>query len=229
MIALDASFPTLSTLSALTSTMSPRMRVLLTGGTSPIGRAVAKRLAERHGAHVALVGRSLIKPARHGGVSLCDVAAEIEDIGGDALPLYVDLRDPHDTRTIVRSVMSAFNNEVDALVLCAEAEDTTRTPKPQHIARVVDVNVRANLTIAMQCSDALKTADGVVVALAPPLDVDAAWIAACPHYAVSKLGLSAMLLGMAADGVRARGVWPPHTNTAHAIVRCIEDRHDTTQ
>ncbi len=65
--------------------MAERDVVVITGASAGIGRAVAQEFA-RHGARVALLARSLPR--------LRDAAAEVESLGGAALPIAVDVADP---------------------------------------------------------------------------------------------------------------------------------------
>jgi 3-oxoacyl-[acyl-carrier protein] reductase len=80
--------------------MADRPLVLVTGSTSGIGRATARRLAD-DGAQVVVTGRT---PER--------VAAAVGELGGDARGVVADLFTAHGTATVV----DALDN-LDAVVL----------------------------------------------------------------------------------------------------------------
>lgn len=75
---------------------------LVTGATSGIGRAVARRLAGS-GAHVIAVGRSTARGAQ--------IVAEIEEAGGSARFVAADISDPDGVRALAEDA-----GEVDVLV-----------------------------------------------------------------------------------------------------------------
>ncbi|MEZ0096229.1 SDR family NAD(P)-dependent oxidoreductase [Streptacidiphilus sp. EB129] len=111
---------------------------LVTGASSGIGAATARRLAE-HGAAVALVARRKDR--------LADLAAEIEKAGGTALAVEADITDPAQAEGSVQQAVERFGR-LDTLVnnaglmllgpvVGAEAEDWDR---------MIDVNVRGLLS-----------------------------------------------------------------------------------
>lgn len=76
-----------------------RKVALVTGGGSGIGEGIARRLAHA-GAAVAISGRRK-KPLER-------VAADIAEVGGRALPVTGDVRQPDDVRRMVAETVSAF-------------------------------------------------------------------------------------------------------------------------
>ena len=122
----------------------PVKTALVTGASSGIGRALAIELATR-GAHVALCARREDE--------LRDVARAIEDRGGRALVLPLDVTDPD----AVREALQKADRDLGALEMVvanagAGYHGHAGTLQWSEVARVLDVNVRgamATLTAAI--------------------------------------------------------------------------------
>jgi short-subunit dehydrogenase len=84
----------------------PPLRIIITGASRGIGRAVALVLA-RQGAHLALVARDT--------GALREVAQECKKAGGEAVPIARDLSDPNAPLGIVREAVSALGG-IDVLI-----------------------------------------------------------------------------------------------------------------
>jgi NAD(P)-dependent dehydrogenase (short-subunit alcohol dehydrogenase family) len=80
---------------------------LITGGTSGIGRAAAKKLAQL-GIHVIVVGRH----AERGEQTVADIRAA----GGTADFLASDLRDASSAREVARRAVEVGNGHIDMLI-----------------------------------------------------------------------------------------------------------------
>ena len=80
---------------------------LITGGTSGIGRAVAKKLAQL-GVHVLVVGRNVERGQK--------AIAEIRAAGGQADFISSDLQDASSAREVARRAVELGNGNVDILV-----------------------------------------------------------------------------------------------------------------
>src|SRR5438094_2901499 len=83
------------------------LTALVTGGTSGIGRAVAKKLAQL-GMHVIVVGRN----AERGEQTVADIRAA----GGEADFISSDLRDASSARDVARRAVELGNSQVDILI-----------------------------------------------------------------------------------------------------------------
>jgi len=80
--------------------------VIITGGGRGIGRAFALRFA-REGAKVVLTQRTTAEIEK--------TAAEVKDLGGQALPITMDLQDPEQINKMVQKTVDEFGG-VDILV-----------------------------------------------------------------------------------------------------------------
>ena len=173
--------------------------------------------------HLALLARSSAEPS-HPGLegTLWSVARECEALGAVALPMVADLRDPGNVTTVTKSVLHAFDG-LDVLVNNASALDVSPRPGAKHISLITDVNVRGTLCVSLACADALRASAGAMVTLSPPVaSVRPEDMARHPHYTTSKLAMTQMTLGFAADGIRANCLWPRYT-VATAATRLLEE------
>jgi NAD(P)-dependent dehydrogenase (short-subunit alcohol dehydrogenase family) len=80
---------------------------LITGGTSGIGRAAAKKLAQS-GVHVLVVGRNVERGEK--------TVAEIRTAGGQADFISSELRDASSARQVARRAVELGNGHVDILI-----------------------------------------------------------------------------------------------------------------
>ena len=116
-------------------------RVLLTGATGGLGRAIAKAL-HANGAHVIVTGRKL--DALQG---LCD------ELGSNAEPLAADLAERDDV-----AALPGRAGHVDILVHNAGLPGSGRLESftPEEIDRVLDVNLRAGIMLTLALMPAMQ-------------------------------------------------------------------------
>jgi 3-oxoacyl-[acyl-carrier protein] reductase len=119
------------------------MRVLVTGGSSGIGRAIAIASA-RAGADVALTYRINERGAR-------DVAREVETFGRRARVLRLDLAEPTSVNALNSAVRSAFGG-IDAWVNNAGADVLTGPAASMPVTEKLDLLMRVDLRGTMLAS-----------------------------------------------------------------------------
>jgi NAD(P)-dependent dehydrogenase (short-subunit alcohol dehydrogenase family) len=138
-------------------------RVLVTGATSGIGRAVARALAAR-GVSVGLVGRDADR--------LAAVQAEIETLaGGDSPRAFVaDLASLDAVRGLARAVAVAYPS-LDGLVHCAAVYTRRRSATRDGLETMFATNVAAPFLLTELLLPALTAASGRVVILSAPSTV----------------------------------------------------------
>jgi citronellol/citronellal dehydrogenase len=193
--------------------MSLRNRTLfVTGASRGIGLAIALRAA-RDGANV-IVAAKTVEPHPKLPGTIHTAARAIEEAGGRALPVVVDVREEAEVAAAVEKAVATFGG-IDILVNNASAISLTGTlATPMRIYdRMMTVNTRGTFLCSQACLPHLKRAENPhVLNLSPPLNMDARWFAPHVAYTMAKYGMSMCVLGMArefaADGIAVNALWP---------------------
>ncbi len=195
--------------------------IFITGASRGIGRAIALRCA-RDGANVVVTGKTSEPHPKLPG-TIHSVAAEVEDAGGAALAVQLDVRDEEAIRAAVQDAARHFGG-IDVLVNNASAISLTGTLETpaKRFDLMWGVNARATFLASQACVPHLKqSANPHILTLAPPLNLDAKWFAPHLAYTISKYGMSLCALGMAqefaGDGIAVNCLWPRTTIATAAI------------
>ena len=193
--------------------MSLRNRTLfITGASRGIGLAIALRAA-RDGANVIVAAKTAEPHPKLPG-TIHTAARAIEEAGGRALPLVVDVRAEGEVAAAVEKAVATFGG-IDILVNNASAISLTGTLQtPVRIYdRMMTVNTRGTFVCSQACLPHLKRAENPhILNLSPPLNMDPRWFAPHVAYTMAKYGMSLCVLGMAhefaADGIAVNALWP---------------------
>ncbi|MEM1117447.1 MAG: NAD(P)-dependent oxidoreductase [Bacteroidota bacterium] len=199
--------------------------IFLTGGSRGIGRAIALRAA-RDGANVAIASKTAEPHPKLPG-TIHTVAAEIEEAGGQALPLQVDARDEDRVAEAVKETAGRFGG-IDIVVNNASAiflAGTEATPMKRYDL-MQEVNARATFCTTQAALPYLTESAKAgrnphILALSPPLNLDPKWFGSHVAYTISKYGMSMCVLGWAEelkeDGIAANALWPRTTIATAAV------------
>jgi citronellol/citronellal dehydrogenase len=195
--------------------------VFITGASRGIGRAIALRCA-RDGAKVVITGKTAAAHAKLPG-TIHSVAAEVQQAGGQALAIQLDVRDEQALQGAVEQAARHFGG-IDVLVNNASAiglTGTLETPA-RRLDLMWEVNMRATFLASQACIPHLKKSSNPhILTLSPPLNFEAKWFAPHVAYSISKFGMSLCALGMArefaADGIAVNCLWPRTTIATAAI------------
>jgi citronellol/citronellal dehydrogenase len=190
--------------------------LFITGASRGIGLAIALRAA-RDGANVVIAAKTTEAHPKLPG-TIHTAAKEIENAGGKALPLQVDIRDESAVRSAVAQAVAAFGG-VDILVNNASAISLTRTPDTpmKRFDLMFGVNVRGTFLCSQLCLPHLLAAAKAgrnphILTLSPPLSMKPRWFKDHVAYTIAKYGMSMCMLGMAeefrADGIGVNALWP---------------------
>jgi len=186
--------------------------VFITGGTRGIGKAIALRAA-RDGANIIIAAKS-DKPLANLPGTIYSVAEEVEQAGGQALPVKLDVRDEAAIDAAVSRAVERFGG-LDILINNASAitlQNTLELPMKK-FDLMHAVNVRGTYACSKACLPFLLKSDNPhILNLSPPLNLDPAWFKDHVAYTMSKYGMSMCVLGMAAEflkqGVAINALWP---------------------
>ena len=195
--------------------------LFITGASRGIGHAIAVRAA-RDGANVAIAAKTSDPHPRLPG-TIHTAAKDVEEAGGQALPLVLDVRDVDAIGRAVAQTVERFGG-IDVLVNNASAiflAGTVATPM-KRFDLMHQVNVRATFACSQACIPHLEKSENPhILNLSPPLSMKAKWFANHVAYTMSKFGMSMCVLGMAAEladeGIAVNALWPRTTIATAAI------------
>jgi citronellol/citronellal dehydrogenase len=186
--------------------------IFITGASRGIGREIALRCA-RDGANVVITGKTAEAHAHLPG-TIHSVATEVDQTGGHALAIRLDIRDEMALQAAVEQAAQHFGG-IDMLVNNASAIGLTNTldTTAKRLDLMWQVNMRATFLASQACIPHLcKSANPHILTLSPPLNLDAKWFAPHVAYSISKYGMSLCALGMARefanDGIAVNCLWP---------------------
>jgi citronellol/citronellal dehydrogenase len=183
---------------------------IVTGSSRGIGRAMVLRLA-REGAGVVVTGKSESGTDRLPG-SIHTVAEEVEQAGGTALPIRVDVRHEDEVKAMVDQTVEKFGR-VDILVNNAGAlwwQPVLQTP-PKRYDLMWEINVRAAYLCAYFALPHMVAQHwGHVINCSPPITTEPS--PGHVAYMTTKMGMTRMAIGIAAeherDGIASNSLWP---------------------
>jgi citronellol/citronellal dehydrogenase len=195
--------------------------IFITGATRGIGKAIALRFGS-DGANIVVTGKTA-QPNPKAAGTIHSTAREVEEAGGRALALQLDVRDENAVATAVRAAADEFGG-IDILVNNASAlsiTGTLATPGKRYDL-MNQVNARGTFICSQACIPyLLKSANPHILTLSPPLNLNPKWFRDHVAYTMAKYGMSMCTLGMsaefAAQGVAVNSLWPRTTIATAAV------------
>jgi citronellol/citronellal dehydrogenase len=186
--------------------------IFMSGGSRGIGLAIAQRAA-RDGARVALMAKTAEPHPRLPG-TVYSAAEEIAEAGGEALPIVGDIRDVGAVDDAVAQTVERFGR-IDIVVNNASAINLSpmRDLEVKRFDLMQTINARGTFVVTRACLPHLRESDNAhVLTLSPPLSADRRWLQGHSAYTLSKMGMTMLTLGLAADeaeaGIGANCLWP---------------------
>jgi citronellol/citronellal dehydrogenase len=186
--------------------------LFITGGSRGIGKAIALRAAA-DGANVAIAAKTSEPHPKLPG-TIHSAAREVEEAGGKALPLQVDIRHEEQIAAAAARAAEVFGG-IDILVNNASAislTGTLQTPM-KRFDLMFGVNVRGTFAASQAVLPyLLRGTNPHILTLCPPLSLDPKWFRNHCAYTMAKYGMSMCVLGMAEEfreaGVAVNALWP---------------------
>jgi citronellol/citronellal dehydrogenase len=194
--------------------------LFITGASRGIGLAIALRAA-RDGANIAIAAKTAEAHPKLEG-TIHTAAAEIENAGGKALPLQVDIREEAAVKDALDKTAATFGG-IDIVVNNASA--ISLTPSQQTDMKRFDlmhgINARGTFMVSKYAvKHLLKSKQPHILMLSPPLDMKAKWFAPSTAYTMAKFGMSMVVLGLAGEQkgkIAVNALWPRTTIATAAI------------
>ena len=186
--------------------------IFMSGGSRGIGLAIAVRAA-RDGARVAIMAKTAEPHPRLPG-TIYTAAEEIEAAGGQALAIVGDVRDAAAVDAAAAQAAERFGG-IDIVVNNASAINLApmRDLEVKRFDLMQQINSRGTFVVTRACLPHLRESDHAhVLTLSPPLSADPRWLRGHSAYTLSKMGMTMLTLGLAADeadaGIGANCLWP---------------------
>ncbi len=191
-------------------------RIFITGGSRGIGLAIAVRAAQ-DGAKVAVAAKTSDPHPKLPG-TIFTAAEEINQAGGEALPIQCDIRDEEQIASAIEKTVTQFGG-LDILINNASAINLTPTlaTPAKRFDLMFDVNVRGTFLTSQAAIPHLKESAKAgrnphILTLSPPLSMKAKWFKNHVAYTMAKYGMSMCVLGMAEefrrDEIAVNALWP---------------------
>jgi citronellol/citronellal dehydrogenase len=195
--------------------------MFISGASRGIGLAIAKRVAA-DGANIALIAKTAEPHPKLPG-TVYTAAKEIEDAGGQALPIVGDIRDPDSVAGAVAQTVEQFGG-IDICVNNASAINLgsiTEVPM-KRFDLMNGIQVRGTYAVSQACIPHMKGRQNPhILTLSPPIGLERKWLKPTA-YMMAKFGMTLCGLGMAEelrdDGIASNTLWP-RTLVATAAVQ----------
>jgi len=195
--------------------------LFITGASRGIGLAIALKAA-REGANITIAAKTETPHPKLPG-TIYSAAKEIEQAGGRALPLGVDVRDEQAVKSAIDKTAATFGsldivvNNASAIQLTGVAETDMRRFDLMH-----QINARGTYMVSKYAIPHLEqAANPHILMLSPPLDLKEKWFAPHTAYSMAKYGMSLVVLGLAGElrskGIAVNALWPRTTIATAAI------------
>ena len=201
--------------------------IFMSGGSRGIGLAIARRAAA-DGANLVIAAKTA-EPHRYLPGTIHTAAAEIEEAGGKALPLVLDVRDADAIEAAMAKAADHFGG-IDIVINNASAifKVPVGETAPKQYDLMMDVNVRGTFFTSRAAIPYLRQAKNPhVLTMSPPLNLDPRWFGPHVAYTMSKYGMSMTVLGMAEEfreaGIAFNSLWPRYGIATAAIEYAAAD------
>jgi len=186
--------------------------IVITGSSRGIGRKMALKFAAE-GANIVIAAKSAEAHPKLPG-TIFSVANEVEQAGGKALAVQVDVRDDDSVENLMQQAAETFGG-IDVLINNAGAIKLTGAASlpMKRFDLMHQINTRAVLSASKAALPWLKKSDNAhILSLSPPLNMDPKWFMHYGPYTVTKYGMSMLTISLAEEfkhyGIAVNSLWP---------------------
>jgi citronellol/citronellal dehydrogenase len=201
--------------------------LFITGASRGIGKAIALKAAA-DGACIAVASKTTEPHPKLPG-TIYQTAEEIRHLGGEAVPIPLDIRNEAEIYAAVEETIKQFG-KIDILINNASAIhlQNTNSLSVKQYNLMYDINVRGTFFCSQACIPHLKKAPNPhILMMSPPLNKKSKFLKPHIAYSASKYAMSMCVLGLAAefarDGIAVNALWPQTIINTSALLAIIPD------
>src|SRR6202011_265273 len=191
------------------------------GASRGIGLAIAKRAAA-DGANIAVIAKTAEPHPKLPG-TIYTAAKEIEDVGGQALPIVGDVRDGDSVAAAVAKTVEQFGG-IDICVNNASAINLGSIEEVplKRFDLMNGIQIRGTYAVSQACIPHMKGRENPhILTLSPPIRLESKWLLPTA-YMMAKFGMTLCGVGVAEElrdaGIASNTLWP-RTRVATAVVQ----------
>lgn len=195
--------------------------MFISGASRGVGLAIAKRAAQ-DGANIALIAKTAEPHPKLPG-TVFTAAKKLEEVGGQALPIVGDIRDPDSVAAAVAKTVEQFSG-IDICVNNASAINlgSISDVPIKRFDLMNSIQVRGTYAVSQACIPHMKGRENPhILTLSPPVLLDKKWLKPTA-YMMAKFGMTLCALGIAEEmrdeGIASNTLWP-RTLVATAAVQ----------
>src|SRR6201984_192276 len=185
--------------------------MFISGASRGIGLAIAKRAAQ-DGANIALIAKTAEPHPKLPG-TVFTAAKELEEAGGQALPIVGDVRDPDSVEAAVAKAVEQFGG-IDICVNNASAINLgSITDVPMKRFDLMNgIQVRGTYAVSQACIPHMKGRENPhILTLSPPVRLESEWLKPTA-YMLGKFGMTFWEFGVAEElrdeRIASNTLWP---------------------
>ena len=201
---------------------------LITGSTRGIGRALAIGLS-KHGYDIVVTGKSVDNRTTIPG-TIFTVSTEIKNLGGDSLPMKVDVQNYDDIEQLFKKIEERFGR-LDLVINNAGAlfwKNIDET-NPKNYDLINNINSRGAFFISkLAIPLMIKSGGGHIIYQSPPLSNNSnefkQTLKGKTAYMISKWGMTLGALGLSEElkeaniGIGVNTIWPDTPIESYAVI-----------
>lgn len=202
--------------------------VFISGSSRGIGREIALRCAS-DGANVVIAAKSDVPHPKLDG-TIYTVAEEVENAGGSALPVKLDVRDGDMVEAVMCQAADHFGG-IDVLINNASGIflGNTQETTMRRFDLIHAINTRGTLLCSKAAIPYLKKSSNPhILTMSPPINLRKKWLGQCVPYTVTKYSMTLIALGLSEElrgyGVASNTLWPQTIIATAAVEFAVDAR-----